>query len=130
MKKPQFPVLILVTVAFVAFTLGFFLGRNQDNSPVQLSVPARMTAARTPTVPISEPLPDAAEPAVSFPIDLNSATREELMTLPGIGETYAERILDYRERKGGFKAVEELLNVEGIGEKRLESIYDLVTIGG
>ena len=131
MKKPQIPILVLVTVAFAAFTLGFFLGRNQNQSQVQLSVPPQMSAPRNPTIPAQkESLPDTTQPAVEFPIDLNSATQEELMALPGIGETYARRILDYREKNGPYQAVEELLNVEGIGENRLESIYDLVTIGG
>lgn len=131
MKKPQIPILVLITALFAAFTLGFFLGRNRNQSPVQLSVPAHMTAPRTPTVPTAgETLPDPTQPAVEFPIDLNTATAEELMALPGIGETYARRILDYREANGPYQAVEELLNVEGIGESRLESIYDLVTIGG
>lgn len=131
MKKPQIPILILVTVVFAAFTLGFFLGRNQDQNPVQLSVLPQMTAPRNPTVPTeTEDPPDSREPTVHFPIDLNSATMEELMALPGIGETYARRILDYREKNGPYRAVEELLNVDGIGESRLESIYDLVTIGG
>lgn len=131
MKKPQIPILVFVTVVFAAFTLGFFLGRNQDQNPVQLSVLPQMTAPRNPTVPTeTEDPPDSREPTVHFPIDLNSATMEELMALPGIGETYARRILDYREKNGPYRAVEELLNVDGIGESRLESIYDLVTIGG
>lgn len=131
MKKPHIPILVFVTVVFAAFTLGFFLGRNQDQNPVRLSVLPQMTAPRNPTVPTeTEDPPDAKEPTVHFPIDLNSATMEELMALPGIGETYARRILDYREKNGPYRAVEELLNVDGIGESRLESIYDLVTIGG
>ena len=131
MKKPQIPILVVVTIAFAAFTLGFFFGRNQNQNPVQLSVSPQMTAPRISTIPTeTEAPPDSKEPAVHFPIDLNSATMEELMALPGIGETYAQRILDYREKNGPYRAVEELLNVDGIGESRLKSIYDLVTIGG
>ena len=55
-------------------------------------------------------------------INLNSANKTELMMLPGIGETTAERILLYREEKGSFKSVNELKNVKGIGEKKFEKL--------
>ncbi|HMF08775.1 MAG TPA: ComEA family DNA-binding protein [Thermoanaerobaculia bacterium] len=61
-------------------------------------------------------------------INLNTASVEELITLPGIGPSYAKRIVDYREKNGGFKRVEDLLNVQGIGEKTLEKIRDRVTV--
>ena len=61
-------------------------------------------------------------------IDLNLATKEDLMKLNGIGETLAERILAYREQHGGFDSVEELLEVSGIGEKRFAAIEPYVTV--
>ena len=51
-------------------------------------------------------------------LDLNTVTKEQLMTIQGIGEAFADRILDYRESHGGFQSVEELKNIDGIGEKR------------
>lgn len=63
-------------------------------------------------------------------LDINSATIEELTDLPGIGESLAQRIVDYREQNGPFQAVEELLNVSGIGEAKLNRIIDYVTVGG
>lgn len=61
-------------------------------------------------------------------VNINIATVEELMTLPGIGEVLAGRIVVYREEHGAFESVEELLNVSGIGEKKLEAIRDLIIL--
>lgn len=61
-------------------------------------------------------------------VNLNSAGQRELEELPGIGPTLAERIIAYREKKGGFKSVEELKQVSGIGEKKFEELRDLVEI--
>ena len=55
-------------------------------------------------------------------VDLNSASKRELMGLPGIGEVIAERILVYREEHGAFGSVAELLKINGIGKKKLELI--------
>lgn len=61
-------------------------------------------------------------------VNLNTATLAELETLPGIGPALAQRILDYRERNGGFRTVEDLLEVPGIGAKKFEELRDAVTV--
>ncbi|MBQ8725244.1 MAG: helix-hairpin-helix domain-containing protein [Oscillospiraceae bacterium] len=66
------------------------------------------------------------EYVVSFPLDLNAATQEELAQLPGIGEVIAGNIISYRESVGGFLNRSQLLEVDGIGEGRYCDIYDLV----
>jgi competence protein ComEA len=68
----------------------------------------------------------AGGPAV--PINLNTATLEQLDTLDGVGPGIARRILDYRARHGGFRRVEELGEVPGIGDKRLATLTPLVTV--
>ena len=68
----------------------------------------------------------AAVPAV---VNLNTATATQIATLPGIGEKAAQRIIEYREKNGGFKKIEELMNVKGIGEKSFLKLKPLITIG-
>ena len=63
------------------------------------------------------------------PVDLNQATPRQLDGLPGIGPVLAGRIVEYRQRKGGFRSVSELRAVSGIGEKRYSALKDLVTVG-
>ena len=61
-------------------------------------------------------------------VDLNTAGVEELTTLPGIGESLAKRIIDYRREHGPFESPEGLLEVSGIGEKKLEELRDYITV--
>lgn len=61
-------------------------------------------------------------------IDLNKASLEELKKLPGIGERTAQKIIEYRQKKGGFKRIEEVMNVERVGLKTFEKIKDYLII--
>ena len=61
-------------------------------------------------------------------LNLNTATLRELETLPGVGPVLARRIIDFREKKGGFRRVEELLVIPGISERKWKLIKDLVEI--
>lgn len=64
----------------------------------------------------------------SGPININTATKAELMQLPGIGEAMAERIVLYREDHGPFHSPDDLLSVKGIGKKKLENLKPYITI--
>ena len=61
-------------------------------------------------------------------VNLNTATSSELETLPGIGAKTAARIIDYRQKKGPFKKIEELMNVQGIGEKSFLKLKPQLTV--
>jgi len=72
--------------------------------------------------------PAAGPPAVgsspSAPLDLNSATAEQLDALPGVGPVTAQKILDYRQKHGAFSSLEELDAIPGIGPARIEQLRD------
>ena len=61
-------------------------------------------------------------------INLNTASREELMTLSGVGEARADAIISYREQHGGFSSIEEIMQIEGIAEKSFEKLRDQITV--
>ncbi len=79
--------------------------------------------------PRQSPAPEAQATAASAKpaINLNTATIEQLESLPGIGRKTAELIVEYRTKSGGFKRIEDLMNIKGIGEKSFLKLKPLVT---
>ena len=73
-------------------------------------------------VPQEEILPDLS------PLDLNTATLEDLAQLPGIGEELARRIVEYREDSGPFETTEQLMEVSGIGEGKFAALEGRITV--
>ena len=72
---------------------------------------------------------DAAEPkASSAAVNLNTASAAQLEELPGIGAKMALRIVEYRQKNGGFKKIEDLMNVKGIGEKMFLNLKPLIVV--
>ena len=130
MKKPV-NILVALTCVFAAFLGGFHIGRRLNRSPVYIYQ----------TLPEVEPDPTPEEEASAeetveetepekalFPMNVNTATAEELVELPGIGPALAQRVVDYRTANGEFKAVEELVKVNGIGDSRMKELLPLVTV--
>jgi competence protein ComEA len=72
--------------------------------------------------------PPGAAPTAGGPINLNTASLTELQTLPGIGAVLAQRVVEYREAHGGFRAVTDLRQVEGIGDAKFQQLKDRVTV--
>jgi competence protein ComEA len=70
----------------------------------------------------------AAGTASAAKINLNTATAEQLTSLPGIGSATAKLIIDHRTNVGKFSRIEELMNVKGIGEKKFEALKDMLTL--
>lgn len=128
---------VVLLAVLAAFTLGFFLGSESSRPDVTvetvaeaLPVPAEVVS-KVPAEAASEAPAasgtEAPETALGR-IDLNTATQEELETLPGIGPVLAGRILDYREAYGPFVTVEQIMEVEGVGEKRFEALKEWITV--
>jgi competence protein ComEA len=88
-----------------------------------LASPAQAQTARTKTVDQA-----AAKPTVQ--VNLNTATVADLQELPGVGAKVAARIIEYRQKQGPFKRIEELMNIQGIGEKSFLKLRPQITVGG
>ncbi len=70
----------------------------------------------------------ASEAAAAAKVDLNTATGEELESLPGVGPRTSELIIEYRKEHDGFEKIEELMNVRGIGERPFLRLRSLITV--
>ena len=124
---------VLLAAVCVAFSAVWFLRGNAAAQPVRVES-ERTLVQSTPQLlpaPTATPQPQSKEEALESgeKVDLNTAGREELMTLPGIGEKRADAILAYRQANGPFRTPEELTEVDGIGEGILEGLIDYVTTG-
>jgi competence protein ComEA len=94
--------IVLVVLALLSFGAGMASGQESGKAPA---------------------------PSGAQMVNLNSATVPQLEALPGIGRSTAEKIVEYRQKSGGFKKVEDLMNVQGIGEKSFLKLKPLVTVG-
>lgn len=93
-------------------------------SSVSSSAKATRKAASSKSAAVTETTRTVCD--VSTPMNLNTATAEELQVLPGIGEILAQRIVAYREQIGGFRNLEQLLEVNGIGTVKYAKIVPML----
>jgi competence protein ComEA len=99
----------------------------RSSRTTKITVAPRLRPSRT-TVPDALPIIGVPSTTVTPLINLNSATSDQLDTLPGVGPSTAKAIISYRNRKGPFGKVEDLLNVPGIGPSKLAALRDQVTV--
>jgi competence protein ComEA len=71
----------------------------------------------------------AANPGAAAAVNINTASTDQLNALPGVGPKLAARIVDYRQKNGGFKKIEDLMQIQGIGEKNFLKLKPLITVG-
>ena len=108
-----------------------FLGAD-ESSATETDVSGDADAADTGADAQQEPKGDSgdAKATPEHPVNINTATVEELDTLPNIGAVKAQAIVDYRTANGPFATVDDLILVDGIGEKTVEQLRDYVTVDG
>ncbi len=94
-----------------------------------LNLARKVTDGEQLAVGIPAPPPAPETPAAAAKLDLNTATADQLDTLPGVGEVMAKRIVQWRTDHGGFTKVEQLRDVDGIGESKFQKLREKVTVG-
>jgi competence ComEA-like helix-hairpin-helix protein len=105
--------------------------RNQALAILVLILLAITVAKRIPTSPIvqSDPIPITSfKPEVSFAVNLNEASLEELDLLPGLGVTLAREIIKLREKQNGFRSVEEIMQIRGIKGARFQELKPYIYV--
>jgi competence protein ComEA len=117
MKKPQW-ILVGITAAFCCVLIGLFVGRNTTHTyiPVNSAIQSQTEAST------------GIHQSNDGKINLNTATAQQLMLLPGVGETTAQKIIEYRTENDGFTTIEDIMKVNGIGEKKFEQLKPYIKV--
>jgi len=110
---------VLLWLVFPAFFLCLFLGIYLHDAyhNSYLLIPSEQSEVIT-----------TEEPAEQKKININTADKSELMELEGIGEARAKEIIRYREKRGGFKSIQEIMHISGIGRKSFLKLRDYITV--
>ena len=115
-SKPVILVITATVIVFAATVLIMFFDKPKYNDIKDIKVTVSAT--------VSEAVTTSNEEAVN----INTANTEELTKLFGIGEKRASDIIEYREKNGRFRSIEELTNVNGISESVLQKNADIITV--
>lgn len=96
-------------------------------SALVLTIFSTSSFAQTTSAPAQVGKPAKTAP-LQTPVNINTATATELEALPGVGLAMAARIIEYRQKVGGFKKIEDLMNVRGIGEKAFLNLKPMIVV--
>jgi len=127
---------IMLTIIFIVLLLGYHFGRESSEAPFTVITERKADRAEvlkggdapsvSPSVSPEATGKDSSKPD-GTKMNINTATAEELCSLPGIGEVLAERIVEYRRENGDFEFIEDIMEVKGIGEGIFAKIRDHIT---
>lgn len=125
-EKSAFILSVAAAAAFMAaaliWALGFIPGGAVEIDARKVSGEEILTGGNDPDTVALELLPGET-------ININTADEEELKRLPGIGDSLAAAIIEYRAAQGDFESIEEIMEVPGIGEGRFAAVEDNITVG-
>ncbi|MEO7804775.1 MAG: helix-hairpin-helix domain-containing protein [Actinomycetota bacterium] len=104
-------------------------GASEGADPNALNLAALLSDGQRIVVPkIGEAVAAESSAVAGAKVNLNTATKVELETLPSVGPVLAQRILDYRQQKGRFRSVRQIMEIDGFGPKKFESLKDLIAV--
>jgi competence protein ComEA len=101
---------------------------NRRTMNFTLALLVCLSLALTPLSGFAQKSAASGKAVTTEKVNLNSATLEQLQTLPGVGPSMAKKILEHRTKNGRFNKIEEILNVKGIGEKKFQKMRDRLVV--
>lgn len=134
--NPEIAILVMVVV-LAAAVIGYIIKNQAETPEFTYSIGDTASERIKETISLQNELlgesntssnNSTASGETQSVVNINTATKAELMTLTGIGEAKAKAIIDYRNENGNFSSTEEIMNVSGIGEKIYEKIKNRITV--